>query len=139
MNLKTIKTYIIAFTLTNVILVYILNLPGLITNANNLVNEYYYKNGIYNYFFDLFIVGIYLLIANYISSLLKTNNYKTIIVLLTTILISSSFMIGFLSYPQNNTFFSRWFYKTKYNAVIYDAIIVTSIYLSYKYLYKYIN
>ena len=45
MNLKIIKTYIISFTLTNVILVYILNLPGLITNANNLVNEYYYKNG----------------------------------------------------------------------------------------------
>jgi hypothetical protein len=43
-------------------------------------------------------------------------------------------MIGFLSYPKNSTFFSRWFYKTKFKAVIYDIILVSSIYLTNNYL-----
>jgi hypothetical protein len=127
-------SYIIAFSLVNLFLVYLLNLPTIITGANNLVQEYYYTHGIYHYFFDLILIGIYIAISKFFINLLNIKNNKVLVVALTTLIISSFFMIGFLSYPKNSTFFSRWFYKTKFKAVIYDIILVSSIYLTNNYL-----
>ena len=63
--MKQYISYIIAFSLVNLFLVYLLNLPTIITGANNLVQEYYYTHGIYHYFFDLILIGIYYLFFQY--------------------------------------------------------------------------
>ena len=133
---KILYSYIISYSIIQLLFVYLINLPSFITGADRLVYEYYYINGIYNYFFDFFVVGIYLIIANYIINLLNIKKYKVIYVILTTILISTLFMIYFISYKKSNLFFSRWFHNAKFYAVIYDVIIVTSIYLLYIILNK---
>lgn len=139
MNIKIIKTFLITYTLVHVIVVYILKLPNIITGATNLIYEYYYKHWLFNYFFDLIVCSIYLLIANYFIYVFNIINYKFLIVALTSFLISTCFLIYFISYPKTNSFFSRWFHKTKFNAVFYDTIVITLLYIGFNILYNYIK
>lgn len=139
MNIQIIKTFIIAYSLVQLIFVYFFNLPALITGANDLIIEYYYKNGLFNYFLDLIIYAVYISIAYFIIKLFKIINFKLLIVILTTIFLSTFFMIYFTSYPKNKSFFSRWFHKTRFKSVFYDTIIISITYLVYNYLYNYIN
>jgi hypothetical protein len=96
-------SYIIAFSLVNLFLVYLLNLPTIITGANNLVQEYYYTHGIYHYFFDLILIGIYIAISKFFINLLNIKNNKVLVVALTTLIISSFFYDWF-------SFLSKEFY-----------------------------
>lgn len=139
MNIQIIKTFIIAYSLVQLIFVYFLDLPSLITSANSLIYEYYYKNGLFNYFLDLIIYAVYISIAYFIITFFNIVNFKILIVILTTFSLSTFFMIFFTSYPKNKSFFSRWFYKTRFKSVFYDCIIISITYLAYIYLYKYIN
>ena len=128
----------IFYSLVQFIFVYFLDLPSLITSANSLIYEYYYKNGLFNYFFDLIIYAVYISISYFIITFLNIVNFKLLIVILTTFSLSTFFMIFFTSYPKNKSFFSRWFYKTRFKSVFYDCIIISITYLAFIYLYKYI-
>jgi len=45
------------------------------------------------------------------------------------VIISSIFMFLFLNFSNKELFFYRWFNKVGFLAVIYDMIIVTSVYM----------
>ena len=126
-------SYILSLSTITAVFIYILNLPEFITNAPKLINEYYYKNAISAFIFDIFLIAIYISCSMFISKFLnvkpKDNTKQFLILAFTTLLISGSFMIYFLSGGSPNTFFSRWFKKTSYRALIYDLILVCSVYI----------
>jgi len=136
-SIQNIKKYTLAYIIATFFIVYIFNIPTLITNAVNLVNEYYYDNILSSLILDYFLIFIYLNICLYfIKKYHVVNFYKKIfIVLLTTFIISNLFYIIFINLPKSNNFFSRWFYKVGIKASFYDCIIILVTYLIYN-IYK---
>ena len=126
--------YIFSLAVTTSLYVYIFDLPTRLTGAKALVHEYYYKNGVKNFIFDIFLVLVYLAIANFVAVKLnmKTIPQKTIVIILTTCIISSSFMFYFLKQPAKSSFFASWFHEAGFKAVIYDMILIVTTYLFYK-------
>mgnify|MGYP003985926787 FL=1 len=129
-------SYIFSFTFVTVTVAYILKIPYLLTNNKQLVNEYYGKNFSKSALLDLFLFAIYLGISQIIINYLNINTtlYKLITVAISTIIISGSFAIYFLSKPVDKSFFSRWFHGVGYKAVVYDIILLTFSYFIYDYL-----
>lgn len=137
--IKIILQYSLSYFTVMMVLVYLFNIPQLVTNdKKGLIKEYYYDNFSNVVIFDFFLISIYLAFGLYIIQLLKTKTlvYQTIIIILTTILISGGFAFYFLNIPKNKTFFSRWFYSVRYLAVVYDIILIVSVFLIYTYLKK---
>tara|TARA_Y100000389_G_C17339778_1_gene452657 strand:+ start:189 stop:587 length:399 start_codon:yes stop_codon:yes gene_type:complete len=126
-----IKNIFISSIIITIIFIYILKVPNLITNANKLIKEYYYDNFLNSLILDLILFQLYIFAGNYIIKLLKIKNVmdKTLIIALTTVIISSIFMFLFLNFSNKDLFFYRWFNKVGFLAVIYDLIIVTSVYM----------
>ena len=142
MNLKQISTviniYTYAFCIGFILVVYVLKLPELITGNKNLIQYYYYDNFVYSSIMDFVLVGLYLLISFYIITKYgfekKNILSKTIIVFIVSTLLSTIFYILFKTQPKYDNFFSEWFYTVGYYGVIYDSILLTIIYLIYKYI-----
>ena len=61
-------SYIFSLAVTTGLYVYILDLPTRLTGAKSLVHEYYYKNGVKSFVFDIFLILIYLGIALFIAN-----------------------------------------------------------------------
>lgn len=135
--------YLLSFTLITVIYVYILNIPTYISQAPDLVTEYYYKNAIYSFILDVFLIAFYISIAMYAGEFLqiskKDNAQQILAVIITTTLVSSLFMVYFLSFGEPKSFFYRWFARVKYKAVMYDVILVSSVYVMMINIYNYIR
>jgi hypothetical protein len=125
------KNIFISSIIITIIFIYIFKVPNLITNANKLIKEYYYDNFLNSLILDLILFQLYIYAGNYIIKLLKIKNIinKTLIIALTTVIISSIFMFLFLNFSNKELFFYRWFNKVGFLAVIYDMIIVTSVYM----------
>jgi len=126
-----IKSYTAGFFAATLLVVYVFKIPERITGASKLVNEYYYDNAAQSFLLDFFLIFAYLRIAGYGARALgaKTQIQKAIVVVATTMLLSSGFMALFLRQPPNSSFFARWFGKAGFNAVYYDMVIVTSVFL----------
>lgn len=126
-----IKSYTAGFFAATILVVYVLKIPERITGASKLVNEYYYDNAAQSFLLDFFLIFAYLRIAGYGARALgaKAQIQKAIVVAATTMLLSSGFMALFLRQPPNSSFFARWFRKAGFNAVYYDMVIVTSVFL----------
>ena len=125
-------SYFLAFGFTTVFIVYIINLPGLLTNQQNLVDEYYKVNFLKMIPLDMFLILLYILAAQLIIYLLDIQQMllKTVIVMLTTAAISGAFYIGFVQAPLNkSSFFSRWFHSAGTSAIVYDMIYVPVVYI----------
>lgn len=142
MNLRQISTviniYTYAFCIGFILVVYVLKLPELITGNKNLIQYYYYDNFVYSSIMDFVLVGLYLLISFYIITKYgfekKNILSKAIIVFIVSTLLSTIFYILFKTQPKYDNFFSEWFHVVGYYAVIYDSILLTIIYLIYKYI-----
>ena len=118
-----VKTYLKTYIITTLGLVYILNLPTLITGEKSLVKEHY---GSLKYILlEIFVIYSYI----FVNSLLFNKNTNLTIVL-TSLSISTAFMIYYQG-RNKGSFFERWFKKVGYKGVLYDVIIVTII----KYVY----
>jgi hypothetical protein len=128
--MNTISSYILSFLISTLVIVYIFNFPLLISNQPELVYEYYYKNAYYMIPFDFIIISLYFLSAYGISKLfkLKHDSDKILALILSVILISGSFYLIFINLPMTDSFFSRWFHKAGYSAVLYDIIFLTFMY-----------
>lgn len=128
--MNIILSYILSFLVSTILLVYIFNFPLLISNQPKLVNEYYCKNSWYMIPFDFIIISVYFLLAYGISELLKLkkNSDKILALILSVIIISGLFYLLFINTPMSDTFFSRWFHKAGYSAVLYDVIFLTFMY-----------
>jgi len=139
MKTHCLVSFIYAYSFTMVFLVYILKLPTLVTGDTKLVQEYYGKNFNFTFIFDLFLFLIYLSISLFFIDYFGVKNffYKLLTVIITTTFISGAFFIYFINKPKNNdSFFSRWFHKVTYKAVIYDILLLSFTYIIYQYLYN---
>ena len=127
---REISSYFISYCILTLIIVYVLKIPNLITGQTELIKEYYYTNSVSSFFLDLFLIYFYIKFASYIGKVFKINtNYKKILlVAVITFMISTSFMFLFLK-QNNKLFFTRWFKSAGFNAVLYDIVIVTSIFI----------
>lgn len=131
-----IFTYLLSFSIVTFVYVYVLNLPGHITQSYDLVYEYYYTNAIYSFLLDIWLVAFYMYVSNRLYSwfmLPKTDNALQLIVLIcTTIVISGVCMIYFNTFGNPKLFFTRWFKRVGYKAILYDIYLVSSIYLLFR-------
>lgn len=141
MYCSEIISYTLSFFIVTLIGVYGLNLPGIISGNQNLVNSYYYDNISFFIPFDYFLILIYFLAAYYFSKLIyvRTRTQYLFIIIITTIFISGGFMLYFLSKPVSDSFFSQWFHAVSYKAVIYDIILLSLIYIVYAKIYTIIT
>jgi len=127
-------SYLLSLSIVTTVIIYILNVPGYITGADKLVKEYYYDNAIKSFVLDIFLIAIYILAGEFVSNLINvtSNSGKLLVIAGTSMLISSAFMLLFLYLGKTKSFFSRWFHRVGFDAVVYDVILVTSVYLVYK-------
>tara|TARA_A100001015_G_C14614378_1_gene565427 strand:- start:164 stop:622 length:459 start_codon:yes stop_codon:yes gene_type:complete len=134
-----ILSYTIAFFAGLFIITYLFNIPYLITNSQ-LVNEYYINNYLVNVPLDYIFVLLYIGLALLMAKLLHIDNlsYKIMIVTITTIILTGGWTYYFQSLPYDkNNFFSKWFHGIGYKSIIYDIIIVVTIYIFYIYMIDY--
>ena len=66
LQLDNFTKYLCAFFIGTFFIVYLLKIPNLLTNANHLINEYYYENFIQSLLLDICLVFIYLFIGIYV-------------------------------------------------------------------------
>jgi len=133
-------SYIIAFSIVMLLLVYTLNVPGLLTGRQDLVDEYYQTRFSTTIPFDLLLVFAYLALAQLVVYKFDLNSLvaRLGVVVLTTIVISGYFYNMYLSYPENkHSFFSRWFYGVGLWAVLYDTIFLATTYAVMVYIRTY--
>ena len=136
---REFPTYFISYCIVTLIVVYVLKIPQIITGQHKLVNEYYYTNSISSFLLDLVLIYLYIKLASYIAKVfkIKTTYKKIFIVSFITFIISASFMFLFLK-QNNNLFFTRWFKSAGFYAVLYDIIIVTSLFIVNNYTKSFI-
>ncbi len=131
-----IFTYLLSFSLVTFVYVYVLNLPGHITQSYDLVYEYYYTNATYSLLLDVGLVAFYMYVSNQLYTwfmLPKSDHALQLIVLLcTTIMISGGCMIYFKLFGNPKLFFTRWFKRAGYKAILYDVYLVSLIYLLFR-------
>jgi len=134
---KDILSYTLSFCVATLLLVYIFKIPERMTGATVLVNEYYYDNAVQSFFLDFAIIYAYILIAQYVARILHVKDRdrasNTMVVAVTTMLLSSGFMAFFMRQPPKSSFFAKWFRKAGINAVFYDMVIVTSVFIMRNY------
>jgi hypothetical protein len=130
--------FLIAYILVTVIGIYLLNIPAAITGETTLVREYYIKNWKINIPLDLLLVFAYFAVAEFIwnATAITQTSKRLLVLVAVTIAISGAFCWWFTSQPQTGAFFSRWFYRVGWQAVLYDVILLGSIYIIYVSLSK---
>lgn len=132
-NLQMLLNYIVSFSSVMLILVYLVDLPYLVTGKRKIVDEYYIKNLKTNIPLDFVFVFLYFLVAEIVSYYLKIKNKnKIFIVGLVTAILTSGFCYYFTSRPvDKKNFFSVWFNTVGYSSTVYDVILLMSIYYVY--------
>ena len=137
-NKSLVASYLLSLFTVTTTLVYGIDLPTLLTGQKELVSEYYYKNFDESLMLDTVIVGAYIGVGYGIISTFGSKDMfvKLLLVASTSGLISSLFLILFSYGWQKDTFFSRWFEAVGFRAVVYDVIIVTSVYCGVEWLNK---
>jgi len=131
-----IKKIFISSIIVTVILIYMLKLPNLITNADKLIKEYYYDDFFKSLILDLILFQLYIYAGNYFIDYFKIKSLpsKLAVIAVISMIITSIFMFLFLKFASKDLFFYRWFKTAGFLAAIYDAILVTSIYIISLYL-----
>lgn len=133
-------SYIIAFLLVTAS-IYIFDLPTFITGNVDLVKEYYHTNFVKSFFFDLFLIAIYILVAELIIYyVFHINNEDHIlemgVMILVTICISGFFLLLFKYVIKGHSFFDRWFRAVGYKAIVYDVCLCLTAYVLYRCILK---
>ena len=136
---KELLFLIIAFCVGIFFLTYLLNLPGLVTGKQKIVDEYYKTNFITNVPLDLFFILLYFLVAYLVMILLKvkSDGGKLLTVAVVTALLTGFFCYYFTSKKMTTSFFSRWFNTVGYSSIIYDVILLVFIYAVYLFMRDY--
>lgn len=131
--LTVILSYLLSFGFSTIVIVYILNVPGLLTGQQKLVDEYYRKNFVSSTILDLFLIFAYIAVGHSVIHYGSINNLgiRFLVMAIMTMIISGIFYIIIGGRPLNeSSFFSRWFHSAKEYAVMYDMIIVPVTYIS---------
>jgi len=136
-TLSYIINYIIAFSVGIYLIVYLLKIPYLLGNDPKLINEYYMHKHHTFVPIDAILVAKYLLFSFIFIKLLNTNlfTYKLLIIIATTILTTSIFCFYFTNKKlDKNNIYSRWFHSVGYYSAIYDAILLSIIYIVFNHM-----
>lgn len=129
--LERLVAYLVSFVLTTAVVVYGLDLPSYLSGAPKLVNEYYYTNFWKSNVLDVILIAAYIwngMVLAGVLGIADSTAGQVMGIAVASAAISSVFAAWFLSYPRTSSFFSRWFHAAGWSAVIYDVIIVTTIY-----------
>ena len=125
-------SYFLSLSIVTVVLVYILDLPTFLSNAPKLVEEYYYGTPIKSFILDVFLIALYISAGMTTANMFNINGDDHAGQLgslaLSSGILSSVFMLMFLS-QKGSSFFTRWFKAAGFRAVVYDIILVCSVYV----------
>jgi hypothetical protein len=126
-------SYFAALVFITILGVYLLDIPTILSGAPDLVQEYYYDNAVSSFVLDVFIVAAYIAVAMYVAGIMKVKNddhaTQVVVLALVSVAISGLFMKIFQNGYKRGSFFSRWFKRVGYRAVLYDVGLVCSVYL----------
>lgn len=133
--MNNILKFILSFVVSYFIVVYTLQIPSLLTNNNPIIKEIYYTKAHQMLPLDFLLIIIYIWIAKYLLSHIKkkpTIKEDIVFIAIITAILTALFCYYFRSSPVNpSNIFSRWFHSVGYRSVIYDIIIVCSVYILY--------
>jgi hypothetical protein len=119
-----------------VFIIYLLDLPGYLTKAHDLIKEYYYDNLVQSFILDIFLFAGYIAVGMFFINLFKINDnsYKLITVAVSSFILTTLFItiFNYNKYSNKNSFFSRWFTRVGMRAALYDMIIVSSVFVLYQ-------
>ena len=138
-TIKLMFSYLLSLATITMIFIYGLNIPTRITNAPDLVKQYYHTHYASSFVLDIFLIAIYLAIALYIANMFHITGFleQLGMVACTTLFISGAFYLYFISTPKSSSnFFSIWFHRVQYKAVIYDIVLVSSVFAATSWLTK---
>ena len=139
--IKNLLMYIISFCVGVFTITYLLKVPHLITGNSDIVNEYYLSNFTKNLPLDFLFVLLYFLFGYIFIRLfnIEKNSTKILIIALCTVILTGGFCYYFTSRKQTTNFFSKWFHTVGYSSILYDVLLLVSIYIIYLYLDKLIT
>lgn len=131
--IKRGTAYFLSLCVITILFVYVLNLPEFISQSPDLVIEYYHKQALSSFVLDIFLIAAYISVAMYVGKLLKINQndhvQQLLALIVTIVVISGAFMLYFTMGGSPGTFFSRWFKRVGYKAIVYDVFFICSIYI----------
>ena len=128
-------SYTLAYVLCLVVVVYVLNFPGWITESYDIVKEFYIKNGMRNFFIDWVIIGLYLLFADFfIRKLdLRSNASKLSVVAAVCLVLYPVFYAIFTRVSSlRNTLYYKWFTRVGPKGVVFDVVLICSVYFVFQ-------
>lgn len=133
---KSLLSFIMACFVSLFVIVYLLRIPQWFSNNSPLVHEYYYKNFHIHIPLDIFLIFVYLCFAQGLVMIFHINQeiLKIAMVIFGTIIISGGFCLYFLSQAPSKSFFSKWFHSVRYKAVIYDVLLLFTVYVLYRFI-----
>jgi len=139
--IKNLLMYIISFCVGVFTITYLLKVPHLITGNSDIVNEYYLSNFTKNLPLDFLFVLLYFLFGYIFIRFfnIEKNSTKILIIALCTVILTGGFCYYFTSRKQTTNFFSKWFHTVGYSSILYDVLLLVSIYIIYLYLDKLIT
>ena len=134
--LKEILAYIISFIACILVLDYLLDLPKYIIENNKVVDLYTHKYFLKTFLSEMLVIAIYIGLSEIIIKMfdIKENYKKLLIVTLITSIISSLFVISHKYFLNTNVFFNRWFKASGWTFVLYEIIMVGTIYHVYDHI-----
>jgi len=133
--MNNILKFILSFVISYFIVVYTIQIPSLLTDNHPIIKEIYYTKAYKMLPLDFLFIIIYIWFAKYLLSHIKnktTINEDILFIAITTAVLTTIFCFYFRYIPVNySNIFSRWFHYVGYRSVIYDIIIVCSVYILY--------
>ena len=134
--LKEIIAYIISFILCIFVLEYILDLPNYIIENPQIVDEYTRKFFLKTFLSEMLAIAIYISLSEIIIKMfdVKENYKKLLIVTLITTIISGLFVVSHKYFLNTTVFFNRWFKASGWTFILYEIIMVGTIYHVYDHI-----
>ena len=135
MEMRDITLLIVAIIGCLFLITYLLRIPFVLFGSD-IVNEYYQKHAFPNVWFDIIFVGIYLIVPLICRMHFKFSCvYGVLVAAITTVVLTGTICAIFRAIPHDsNNFFSRWFNKVGYGAVVYDTILIVVTLLAFEHL-----
>jgi len=128
--------YSIAFCSITFLLAYVIPLATIVSNQPKLVNEYYYKKFNQHFIFDFFLVGVYILLFEFLKKYTDFNIHILMSLICVSIAITAYVLIVHV-FKNKSSFFYDWFTKAGvFRAATYDIILVNSMLFVYSFLLK---
>lgn len=125
-------SFLVAYTLVMVIVVYAFRLPQRLTGQPQLVDEYYVQRRLFSFGLDLVFIVLYWGFAYTLWTVSGVTQVwaQGAVLLMSTALLTTFFWWYFTRQPLNpDRFFSRWFHTVGPYAIVYDVLLLGILFL----------